>query len=148
MVLAAIVLVTISDSVAHYIIKPLVDRVRPCTAISWIRLPDGQRFDPSFPSNHAMNNFAIATFFARTFRNRSLTITLFALAALISLGRIYQGLHYPSDVIGGAMIGCALGYSATRLLKIASPSVLSVPRSENRKDTAWDKRGPNSSSDL
>jgi undecaprenyl-diphosphatase len=115
LVLAAIVLITLTDSLAHYLIKPLVARARPCAVVPWIRLPDGPRFDPSFPSNHALNNFAIAAFFSLVFRRRTLSIVLFTLAALISLGRVYQGLHYPSDVLGGALIGAAIGYVFAKL---------------------------------
>jgi undecaprenyl-diphosphatase len=117
LVLAAILLVTVSDSLSHYLIKPLVGRIRPCAVVPWIRLPDGPRFDPSFPSNHAMNNVAIATFFSLIFRRRLVTISLFAVAVLISLGRVYQGVHYPSDVLGGAMIGAALGFIAAFLFR-------------------------------
>jgi undecaprenyl-diphosphatase len=117
LVLAAVLLITATDSLAHYILKPLVASVRPCAAVSWIRLPDGPRFDPSFPSNHALNNFAIATFFSLVFRRPTLTITLFTFATLISLGRVYQGLHYPSDVMGGALIGVAMGYVAVFIFR-------------------------------
>lgn len=114
--LAAVLLVSLTDSLAHYLIKPLVDRPRPCEligsnlhAVPWIRLPDGMRWDESFPSNHALNNFAIATFFSLVFRRRWLTIALFACASIISIGRVYEGVHYPSDVVGGAILGLLFG---------------------------------------
>lgn len=62
----------------------------------------------SFPSNHALNNFAAAIFFYRLFPN--LKWVLFISAALISISRVYLGLHYPSDIFGGAVIGLAFGY--------------------------------------
>ncbi|HEY3875325.1 MAG TPA: phosphatase PAP2 family protein [Candidatus Kapabacteria bacterium] len=112
MVLAAVLVVSMTDSLGHYVFKPMVHRVRPCNTVSWIRLPDGSRGDESFPSNHALNNVAIAMFFYTIWPKKKNAWWLFVVALLISLGRMYQGLHYPSDVLGGAAIGCAIGYVA------------------------------------
>ncbi len=116
MVVAAVLVVATTDSLGHYVAKPLVHRDRPCTMlpsgqhiVPWIRLPDGPRGDPSFPSNHALNNFAIATFFFTIWPRKKYIVWLFVGALLISLGRIYEGLHYPSDVVGGALIGMFVG---------------------------------------
>jgi undecaprenyl-diphosphatase len=118
LVLSAIILITTTDSLAHYILKPFFGRVRPCSIVSWIRLPDGPRFDPSFPSNHAINNFGVAAFFSLIFRRCRLSITLFTIATVISFARVYQGLHYPSDIVGGAMIGIMIGYTWSSLFKL------------------------------
>ena len=114
--LGAIVLVVISDQLANQVIKPLVDRMRPCAqvptgayVVPWIRLPSGPRWGGSFPSSHAMNNFAVATYFVTIFNKKRRTRLLFIAAILISISRLYLGLHYPSDVVGGALIGMALG---------------------------------------
>jgi undecaprenyl-diphosphatase len=116
MVLAAVAVVAATDSLGHYIIKPIVDRERPCAQlasgehiVSWIRLPDGGRGDESFPSNHALNNFAIAAFFFTVWLRKKSVAWLFVGAFFISIGRVYEGLHYPSDVLGGALIGMAVG---------------------------------------
>jgi undecaprenyl-diphosphatase len=124
-VIAAIILITSTDSLAHYVLKPLVDCPRPCAIIvsgehivSWIRLPSGMRFDESFPSQHALNNFAIATFFVLLFNRNKWIHSLWIVALVISLGRLYQGLHYPSDVLGGAVIGISIGFLFASLFKI------------------------------
>ena len=116
MVVAALVLVLITDSLGHYVLKPLVDRARPCALlpsgahiVSWIRLPVGMRWDPSFPSNHALNNFAVAALLGVIDPRKKLGRWLYPIALLISIGRIYEGLHYPSDVVGGGMIGITAG---------------------------------------
>jgi undecaprenyl-diphosphatase len=102
----------------------LIRRDRPCTMlpsgehiVNWIRLPDGSRGDPSFPSNHALNNFAIAAFFFTIWQKKRNVAWLFAIALLISLGRVYEGLHYPSDVLGGAAIGISIGLLFATLFK-------------------------------
>ncbi|MFI5201649.1 MAG: phosphatase PAP2 family protein [Candidatus Kapaibacterium sp.] len=116
MVIGAIIVVSATDSLGHYVIKPLVHRARPCAqlpsgehVVPWVRFPDGGRGDESFPSNHALNNFAVAAFFFTIWPRRRNAAWLFAVAFLISIGRMYQGLHYPSDVLGGAAIGMAVG---------------------------------------
>ncbi len=116
MVVAAMLVVAATDSLGNYIVKPMVNRSRPCRMlpssehiVSWVRLPDGGRGDPSFPSNHALNNFAIAAFFFTIWPRKKKVAWLFAPALVISMGRIYEGLHYPSDVFGGAAIGIAVG---------------------------------------
>jgi undecaprenyl-diphosphatase len=59
---------------------------------------------PSFPSGHAMVSFAIATSLLWS-GYRKPGVFLLALAAVISAARVFAGVHYPSDVIGGALIG-------------------------------------------
>ena len=116
MVLGAVVLVAFTDSLDHYILKPWIGRLRPCAllangqhVISWVRLPIGMKWDPSFPSAHALNNFAIATFFSTIFQHKRPVRFLFLVAFIISIGRIYEGVHYPSDIVGGALIGMLIG---------------------------------------
>ena len=134
-VIAAIILIASTDSLAHYILKPLVNRPRPCEIfpscsargrgvvnsqhiVSWIRLPSGMRFDESFPSQHALNNFAMAAFFVTLFKRNKWIHSLWFVALVISLGRLYQGLHYPSDVLGGAVIGISIGFLFAALFKM------------------------------
>jgi undecaprenyl-diphosphatase len=69
--------------------------------------------DPSFPSGHAATSFACAALLAwLTPLPKAL---LFALAALIAFSRVYNGVHYPLDVLGGAALGLAVA-TALRLL--------------------------------
>ncbi len=102
-------LIALTDQLSSHALKELFDRVRPCEALEGVRAIDGCRHSPSFPSSHAVNTFAAATLFA-VFYRRWVTWVAFALAALVSCSRVYLGLHYPSDVAGGAIIGsaCAL----------------------------------------
>jgi undecaprenyl-diphosphatase len=59
----------------------------------------------SFPSGHAASSFACAATLARFAPRRAVTVTLYVLAALIAFSRVYVGVHYPLDVIAGAVLG-------------------------------------------
>ena len=103
-----ILLIVFTDQLGHKVIKEIFQRIRPCIALLDVLAPLGCNGTYSFPSNHALNNFAAATFFYRLFPK--LKWILFVTASLIALSRVYLGLHYPSDIIGGAIIGSGFGY--------------------------------------
>jgi undecaprenyl-diphosphatase len=65
------------------------------------------RWNSSFPSGHATGAFALATVFGSRYPRYRMPI--FATASLIGISRIYLGRHYPSDVLGGAAVGVAIG---------------------------------------
>ncbi len=95
-----------------FTIKPIVDRVRPCI-IEAIQSPLLVLDSPSFPSGHTASSFAVAMVifcFNRTWG----TVALLA-AALMGFTRLYLFVHFPSDVIVGALIGILCGYVAYRL---------------------------------
>ena len=69
----------------------------------------------SFPSGHATVSFACATVLALAVPR--LRVPLFALAALISFSRVYVGVHYPSDVLAGAVLGLLLGFGIAIALR-------------------------------
>lgn len=78
---------------------------------------EGMRIDSSsFPSSHTYIVFAIATS-VFLYGHRRLGIALFILAILVAIGRVGAGLHYPSDIIGGAGIGIASGIISYLLVK-------------------------------
>jgi len=103
-------------------IKYLVDRPRPCDALANVNTLGGYRcsaeFDPAFPSGHASRAFAVAAFLTIRFRWR-LAIPAGAFAVLAGISRVYLGLHWPSDVLGGAVVG--IGFAV--LIEILSRRV-------------------------
>lgn len=108
-----ILLVVFTDQFGHNVLKELFGRIRPCNVLDWVLTPNGCSGTLSFPSNHALNNFAVAMFFYVLYPK--LKWALFITAGLIAFSRVYLGLHYPSDIIGGALIGCVIGYLFARL---------------------------------
>jgi undecaprenyl-diphosphatase len=114
--LAAALLLSLllTDAICGLVIKPLVHRVRPCFAVEGVTSLLPQIRSASFPSNHAANTFGAATvFFAARGRWWALG---FLVAAAVGVSRIYVGVHYPSDVLAGAVIGSGLGLLAWRIV--------------------------------
>ena len=105
-----LLLVTIvcSDQLSSFVIKPLFSRLSPCLTLANVRTFVGCGSGYSFPSSHAVNNYAAATVLAYFYRRYA--SAFYAFAALIAFTRIYVGVHYPSDVFGGALIGTAVGF--------------------------------------
>jgi len=101
--LLLIPLILVSDQLSSSVIKSLVGRIRPCHTLSEVRLlvPCGSGF--SFPSSHAVNNFAAATLFSYYYRRWTWAFVTYA--SLVSLSRPYVGVHYPSDILSGGVIG-------------------------------------------
>jgi undecaprenyl-diphosphatase len=76
-----------------------------------VRVPQ----DHSFPSGHAATSFACATILA--FAAPRLAVPLYVLAAAIAYSRVYVGVHYPLDVLGGAVLGVAVAIALQRLVR-------------------------------
>ena len=98
---------------ANQAISHLWERPRPFTAHAALTHVLGARTtDPSFPSDHAAAAFAIA-FAVLAFSRRAGAVFL-AVAALVGLSRIALGMHYPSDVLAGLLVGLAAAALVTR----------------------------------
>lgn len=112
------------------LLKEIVGRQRPFETISSAKVKHRwSAGGASFPSGHTSQSFAIAMALSLHYRSAAVTIPLFVWATAIGYGRVYLGLHYPSDILGGMLIGSAAGLLAwglraefTRISdKIASP---------------------------
>ncbi|WP_151088423.1 phosphatase PAP2 family protein [Hymenobacter baengnokdamensis] len=115
--------VALADSLTSRLFKPVFGRLRPCHApdlATQLHLPDGCGGQFGFLSSHAANSVALAVFLQLVLpdgRFRGLKAGIFLWAGLLSYSRIYLAAHYPSDVLGGALVGAALAWGAARLFE-------------------------------
>ncbi|MFO7888914.1 MAG: phosphatase PAP2 family protein [bacterium] len=101
--LLIVLVITLSDQLSSSVIKPLVARIRPCFAVENARLIIHQSHSKSFPSSHAANMSAAALLFSVYYpRFKWIFISV---AVLVAYSRIYVGVHYPADIIAGAILG-------------------------------------------
>jgi undecaprenyl-diphosphatase len=102
------VTIIISDQTASHILKPLIARLRPCNDLISVRLLINCGSGFSFPSSHAVNTFAAAFILSRFYSENK--YLFYIIAALIAYSRVYVGVHYPSDVIAGSILGIIIAY--------------------------------------
>lgn len=112
---------TVSDVVSSRLIKEFFFRLRPCQD-PWFAgkvrfLVSYCPYSSSFTSSHAVNHFAAAMFIFTTFRKTvsSYWAFVFLWAFCISYAQVYVGVHFPLDVICGAIIGLIAGYTIAKI---------------------------------
>ncbi|MCX6121456.1 MAG: phosphatase PAP2 family protein [Ignavibacteriales bacterium] len=101
--LLLIVTIVVSDQLSSSVLKYWLERPRPCHVLHNVHLLVSCGSGFSFPSSHAVNNFAAALILAFFFPRAQWWF--FGIASLVAFSRVYVGVHYPSDIIGGAIIG-------------------------------------------
>lgn len=105
--------------VTNLILKNWVARIRPYEMIEGLHLLIERQKDFSFPSGHATNSFAAAwVIFCMV--PRKYGVPALILACLIAFSRLYVGVHYPTDVLAGTLIGIAAGSVSQWLLGITA----------------------------
>ena len=111
----AIVALLFSLLVNNMILKNIVARTRPYEVVEGLTWLIEKQRDLSFPSGHTASSFATAVVLFRNLKKRY-GIPLLVLAVLISLSRLYVGVHYPTDVLFGAISGTLLAILAQWLV--------------------------------
>jgi undecaprenyl-diphosphatase len=111
----------ISDFLSSSVIKPNVQRLRPCNETE-IKTNVNNLVDCgtgySFPSSHATNHFGIAVFLIMMFYHKWKIILPIGIlwAASISFAQIYVGVHYPIDILTGSLLGSSIGLGMSKIL--------------------------------
>lgn len=116
--------VLLADQTSSGLLKPWVERIRPCRALESARVlvPCGGGY--SFTSSHACNHFALVAVLYGLLRHYFPTgvwVLLWCWAGSIAYGQVYVGVHYPLDVIVGGLLGSGLGWAVAQLLMLLQP---------------------------
>ncbi|MEW6067950.1 MAG: phosphatase PAP2 family protein [Nitrospirota bacterium] len=101
--------------------KYIIARQRPCNLLEDVRLLVSCTKSFSMPSNHAANVFSFtmaSIYFVRKFIHKAWIFYLLGVASFIALSRVYVGVHYPSDILGGAIFGSFIAMSAVGLYRL------------------------------
>lgn len=144
LILCMILLGILCDQLSANLIKHAFERLRPThhpdfkNIVSIVHDYRGGRF--GFVSAHAANGFGIATFMSLMFKYRRFTYVVFAWAIITSYSRIYLGVHFISDIVGGMIVGSIMGaliYLLLQYLRIKllhhTPEQLLLPLYSNHR---------------
>jgi undecaprenyl-diphosphatase len=101
----------------NILIKPLIGRIRPCDINGDIVLLIKRPHDFSFPSGHTMASFGAAV--TMLIYNRKIGAAAILLAVLIGFSRLYLYVHYPSDVLAGAVLGTIMAFISACIVRSA-----------------------------
>jgi undecaprenyl-diphosphatase len=113
-----IITFALTDPISVRIFKPLFHRMRPCNPNALVeggRFLLGFKHSLSFPSAHATNAFGMATMLFLFHRKHA--YWFFLIASLVAFSRVYVGVHYPLDILGGAILGSLTALGVFALFK-------------------------------
>lgn len=138
-----ILTVTASDQLSVHAFKEVFQRLRPCHEpelsglVHTVNNKCGGLY--GFVSSHASNSFAVAVLSLGLLRKKWFTAVILFWAALVSYSRVYLGVHYPGDIIGGALLGTLIAYAFLLLYGFLEDRVIKKPdlsRTEKKTDAA------------
>jgi undecaprenyl-diphosphatase len=118
-IISIVLVVILSDQISSLFFKDVFERLRPSHDPSLEGMVDlvsnytGGKY--GFVSSHATNSFGFAIFSALLFKNKLYTAFIFTWSLLIIYTRLYLGVHFPGDVLGGMLLGLLIGYGVYHL---------------------------------
>lgn len=132
------IIITVVDQTCASVIRPYFQRMRPSNAenplSAMVHLVNGYRGGSyGFPSCHAANTFALTVAVFLITRNKLITCIMIAWAALNCYSRMYLGVHYPGDILVGAITGSAIAFVIYSLYVFIAAKISSVSCCEVRK---------------
>lgn len=123
-----IIAVTLADQFSVQLFKNVFHRLRPChdpALTGMIHLVNGECGGLyGFVSSHASNSFNVALLSLMFIKKRWFTIIIILWASVIGYSRIYLGVHYPGDVICGAILGALIGWGCYKLYELTDNKIL------------------------
>ena len=128
---AVIVALAVTYIVVDLVMKPVFDRPRPFEVEDLVPIVDPPT-SASFPSGHTAHSFAAA--FCIFYYNRRWGIPALAFASLVGVSRIYLGVHWPTDVLAGVIVGVAVAYAAIWFMDRRVPYFQGLPDPRVRND--------------
>ena len=114
--IAALIALGIGALITNVTLKNVVARIRPYEVIDGLVLLIERQKDFSFPSGHTCASFAAATVYLKMMPKKY-GIPFMTLAVLIAFSRLYVGVHFPTDVLCGGLIGIFSAWAAMKLQK-------------------------------
>lgn len=122
MLLGLILTIALTDQTCASLIRPLVGRLRPSNPHNplseYVTLVNGYRGGSyGFPSCHAANSFALAVYMSLIVKRRIFMAFIFVWASINCYSRMYLGVHYPGDILVGALIGSAFAFATYHCIR-------------------------------
>jgi undecaprenyl-diphosphatase len=128
LIICFVLLATLCDQLSSSLVKPIFERLRPThhpdfkDYVTIVNNYRGGRF--GFISSHAANGFGVATFLSLLFKYRRFTIVIFTWASVTAYSRIYLGVHFITDILGGMILGGLVGFLVYLLFQYGRIKIL------------------------
>lgn len=142
-VLGIALTITLADQISSGLIKDFIGRFRPThnpEIESIVHTVNGYKGGLyGFVSSHAANTLGVAVYISLLFRNRYITLFMMLWSLLVAYSRIYLGVHYPGDILGGMIVGVISGFVVYKIYDYAILRLKLIEKNDffdkNKKNT-------------